>query len=110
MGGFVKTLFIGRPETLPIVRDELTQAVGGEARLVMTRRDYLEMIPPTASKGAALRVVADHLGVPLEEIVAVGDQENDLEMIRAAGLGVAFPPAPAVVRGQAGRVVPMPAM
>jgi Cof subfamily protein (haloacid dehalogenase superfamily) len=108
MGGFVKTLFIGHPETLPIVRDELTHAVGGEARLVMTRRDYLEMIPPTASKGAALRVVADHLGVPLEEIVAVGDQENDLEMIRAAGLGVAMPQAPEVVRGHADRVAPTP--
>ncbi len=108
MGGFVKTLFIGHPETLPIVRDELARAVGGEARLVMTRRDYLEMIPPTASKGAALRVVADHLGVPLEEIVAVGDQENDLEMIRAAGLGVAMPQAPEAVRAQAGRVAPTP--
>src|SRR5204863_8043427 len=65
MRGFVKTLFLGHPETLPIVRDDLTRTVGEEARFVMTRRDYLEMIPPTASKGAALRVVADHLGVPL---------------------------------------------
>ena len=108
MGGFVKSLFIGHPETLPIVRDDLTRAVGEEARLVMTRRDYLEMIPLTASKGAALRVVAEHLGVPLADIVAVGDQENDLEMIRAAGLGVAMPQAPEAVRDQAGRVAPTP--
>jgi hydroxymethylpyrimidine pyrophosphatase-like HAD family hydrolase len=38
----------------------------------------------------------------------VGDQENDLEMIRAAGLGVAMPQAPEAVRDQAGRVAPTP--
>jgi hypothetical protein len=38
----------------------------------------------------------------------VGDQENDLEMIRAAGLGIAMPQSPEVVRKQAGRVAPTP--
>jgi len=46
--------------------------------------------------------------VPLADIVAVGDQENDVEMIRAAGLGVAMPGAPEAVRNQAGRVAPTP--
>ncbi len=108
MGGFVKSLFIGHPQTLPLVRDDLTHAVGGEARLVMTRKNYLEMIPPAASKGAALRFLAEHLDVPLDEIVAVGDQENDLEMIHAAGLGIAMPAAPERVRREAGRVAPTP--
>jgi len=51
----------------------------------MTRRDYLEMIPAAASKGAALGFLASHLGVPLAEVIAVGDQENDIEIVRAAG-------------------------
>jgi hypothetical protein len=38
----------------------------------------------------------------------VGDQENDLEMIRAAGLGVAMPQAPDFVRQAAARVAPPP--
>ena len=106
LGGFVKSLLIGHPQSLPAVRADVEAVVGGAARLVMTRSDYLEMIPPAASKGAALRFLASHLGVPLEQVVAVGDQENDIEMIRVAGLGVAMPKAPETVRGAAGRVAP----
>jgi hypothetical protein len=108
MGAFVKSLFIGHPAALPVLRRELEAAAGDAARLVMTRTDYLEMIPAAASKGAALRYLAAHLGVPLEQVIAVGDQENDLEMLMAAGLGVAMPQAPAAVREAAHRVAPTP--
>jgi Cof subfamily protein (haloacid dehalogenase superfamily) len=109
LGAFVKSLFIGHPDALPLVREELQQVAGEHARLVTTRRDYLEMIPAEASKGAALRHLAAHLGIPLERVIAVGDQENDLEMIRSAGLGVAMPQAPEFVRRAAARVAPPPA-
>ena len=106
LGAFVKALFIGHPADLPTVRRELEDVAGDTARLVMTRTDYLEMIPAAASKGAALRHLATHLGVPMDRIVAVGDQENDLEMIQAAGCGVAMPGAPERVRAAADRVAP----
>jgi len=106
LGGFVKSLFIGHPATLPVVRGELEPVAQPDARLVMTRTDYLEMIPAAASKGVALRHLCEHLGVPLERTIAVGDQENDLEMIEAAGLGVAMPSAPERVRALADRVAP----
>ncbi|HUO63221.1 MAG TPA: HAD family hydrolase [Terriglobales bacterium] len=106
LGGFVKTLLIGHPATLPTVRADLEAVLGDAARLVMTRADYLEIIPPAASKGAAIRFLADHMGVPLAEAIGVGDQENDLEMIKAAGLGIAMPRAPETVRQAAGRVAP----
>jgi len=106
MGGFAKTLLIGHPATLPTVRAELAAVVGPAARLVMTRTNYLEIVPSVASKGAAIRFLAGHLDVPLAETIGVGDQENDLEMIEAAGLGIAMSCAPEVVRQAAGRVVP----
>jgi Cof subfamily protein (haloacid dehalogenase superfamily) len=106
MGGFVKALLIGHPASLPTVRADLGAIVGDAARLVMTRTDYLEIIPPAASKGAAIRFLADHLSMPLEETIGVGDQENDLEMIKAAGLGIAMPRSPETVRQSAGRVAP----
>jgi len=108
LGAFVKALFIGHPADLPTVRQDLEGMAGDAARLVMTRTDYLEMIPATASKGAALRHLAEHLGVPLARVVAVGDQENDLEMIQTAGCGVAMPRAPEHVRAAASRVAPPP--
>ena len=106
LGGFAKTLFIGHPACLPIVRADLFGIVGEGARLVATRRDYLEIVPAGATKGAALRVLAEHMGIPLEETIAVGDQENDLEMIEAAGLGIAMPQAPERVRKAARLVAP----
>jgi len=106
MGAFVKTLLIGHPNDLDIVRAELTPTVAEHGRLVRTRRDYLEIIPVGASKGAALARLAAHLGVPIERVVAAGDHENDVEMLRAAGLGVAMPHAPEPVRRAADRIAP----
>jgi Cof subfamily protein (haloacid dehalogenase superfamily) len=106
LGAFIKTLLIAHPRDLDVVREELTPVVAEHGRLVRTRRDYLEIIPVTASKGAALARLAAHLGVSLARVVAVGDQENDLEMLREAGLGVAMPHAPELVRRAADRVAP----
>jgi phosphoserine phosphatase len=47
-------------------------------------------------KAQALRDFADKAGVPLEQTVAVGDGANDIDMLTAAGLGVAFNAKPAL--------------
>jgi len=49
-----------------------------------------------AGKATALREFAARAGVPLSQTVAVGDGANDLDMIAAAGLGIAFNAKPAV--------------
>ena len=49
-----------------------------------------------AGKERALRQFAERLGVPLEHTVAIGDGANDLDMLRAAGLGIAFNAKPLV--------------
>jgi len=49
-----------------------------------------------AAKAAALRQFADLAGVPVSQAIAVGDGANDLDMIAAAGLGVAFNAKPVV--------------
>jgi phosphoserine phosphatase len=49
-----------------------------------------------AGKATALRDFAARAGVPLDQTVAVGDGANDLDMITAAGLGIAFNAKPAV--------------
>jgi len=106
LGAFVKGLFIGHPRDLTALRQDLEALVGPDARLVRTAGRYLEMIPAKASKGHALVELARHLDIALERVVAVGDQENDLEMIRVAGLGVAMPHAPDPVKAAADRVAP----
>lgn len=49
-----------------------------------------------AGKAKALRDFADAAGVPMEQTVAVGDGANDIDMLNAAGLGVAFNAKPAL--------------
>jgi phosphoserine phosphatase len=76
-------LDFARANTLEIVAGKLTGRVTGP---VIDR----------AGKEQALRSFAAAAGVPLSQTVAVGDGANDLDMISAAGLGVAFNAKPAV--------------
>ncbi|MBQ7372300.1 MAG: HAD hydrolase family protein [Blautia sp.] len=50
----------------------------------------LEFTKAGVKKGPGLLFLAGHLGIPLEETMAVGDTENDLDILRTAGLGVAM--------------------
>lgn len=51
---------------------------------------FLEVFHATCSKGEALRVLTRQLGLTMDEVVAVGDNYNDREMLELAGLGVAM--------------------
>lgn len=61
-------------------------------------------IVDSATKEATLRAVAGERGIPLSQTLAVGDGANDLPMIRAAGLGVAYHAKPVVAAAAAARV------
>jgi hydroxymethylpyrimidine pyrophosphatase-like HAD family hydrolase len=50
----------------------------------------LEITSPTANKGRALLALADFLGIDHGQTMACGDSENDLEMLKAAGLSIAM--------------------
>ncbi|EME16736.1 phosphoserine phosphatase SerB [Rhodococcus triatomae] len=69
--------------TLEIVDGKLTGRVIGD-------------VVDRAAKAVALRSFADQVGVPMEQTVAVGDGANDIDMLNAAGLGVAFNAKPAL--------------
>ncbi|HPS81550.1 MAG TPA: Cof-type HAD-IIB family hydrolase, partial [Candidatus Limiplasma sp.] len=50
----------------------------------------LEIMPTGVGKGSALAGLAHRLGLSREEVMAIGDYDNDLDMIRYAGFGVAM--------------------
>lgn len=68
--------------------------------------EYIEFAAGGVSKGGALQWLCDRLGLRRELAVACGDGDNDLDMLRWAGLGVAMAEAPPEVRAAAGLVVP----
>ena len=60
---------------------------------------------PGVSKASGVEILARRFGLTLEDVLAVGDGENDLPLLRRAGLGVAMGNAPDYVRAQADAVV-----
>jgi hypothetical protein len=65
---------------------------------------WMDINPEGVSKGAALELLRRRLGVEPQHTVAVGDQRNDLEMLRWAARGVAMGNAPEEVKGVADEV------
>lgn len=78
----------------------------GRADVTISHPRFLEFLRPGVSKGAAVRWLARRAGVPAANVMAIGDQFNDLEMIAGAGHGTAMPHAPAAVRAAARYVAP----
>lgn len=94
--------------------ERLAERCDGSAGCVVTfwrptRKGYtrptLTFAPPETSKGHALVWLADYLGLPRSETLAVGDHLNDIPLIRRAGLGVAMGNALPEVKSEAGAVV-----
>lgn len=80
---------------------DLRRSTNGHARTQRTGPRFLEWNAPTADKGSGLRVAVDHLGIDLTAVVAIGDAENDIPMLRAAGFGVAVADASPIARDAA---------
>ncbi len=58
--------------------------------IAWSEASVIELTPDGVSKIDGLRVVSEALGVGIDEMIAVGDAQNDLNMIRGVGLGVAM--------------------
>ena len=90
-GVFDKLLMIASPGEVQALRGEfLARGEYQDCKFVFSRPIYLEAIPRASGKDGALRFVADYLGVPVSETAAFGDSNNDTDMLRAAGFGVAM--------------------
>lgn len=82
-------------ERLQALRDQILARLGPRVMTHMLinknyRGHILEFLSPGCGKWSAVREVAAGLGISPEEIAAVGDDTNDVEMIREAGLGIAM--------------------
>jgi Cof subfamily protein (haloacid dehalogenase superfamily) len=67
---------------------------------------YVVLTHPEADKGSALEMVCRELDVPMTEVLAMGDSESDLSMLRMAGLGIAVNNAPDEVKRAALHIAP----
>lgn len=80
----------GDPSKIKALRWQLNTQLNGSARLMSGGVPHmLEVLPPGASKGTALRAILKEMVIDPANVLAIGDGENDVEMIQLAGVGVA---------------------
>ena len=72
--------------------------------LVSSEEHLFEIEPKEAFKGNGLLKLAEYLGIDMKKTVAVGDYDNDVTMLRAAGVGVAVANASPAARAAADRL------
>jgi Cof subfamily protein (haloacid dehalogenase superfamily) len=88
--GVDKVLYVAEPEQIPVMAPVLQRRFAGLAEIVRSHAMFIEVVPLGVDKGSAVAWLAQHFGVPRDEVLAAGDQENDLTMIQWAGIGVAM--------------------
>ena len=86
----IKILMSVQPKELPRVQTEIAAWLPEKLHIVQTAPFYLEILPRSIQKGQGLLDVCSVLQISPEETVAFGDAENDIPMLRAAGMGVAM--------------------
>lgn len=99
--GVEKILLMSEEEALDQLVPLLEQRYGERVHITKSKPFFLEMIERTVNKGVALAALAGHLGIAQEEVMAIGDSFNDLEMIKYAGIGVAMGNARSEIKEQA---------
>lgn len=85
---WLKLLVAAEPGRLLEVEDFLKERKE-EFHAVYSEPQFLELLNKNVSKGSALRHLAAMLNFPCSCIVAVGDNRNDLELLKEAGIGIA---------------------
>lgn len=102
-GTVMKILSIGEQAQLDRAEAAIV-AANLPVKLVRSHHTYLEVLPPVGGKGGGVRALLEHLGLPRERSLAVGDYLNDLDLLASAGLGVAMANAHPGLRAVAKRV------
>lgn len=87
---FFEAMFVGEKEYIDAFEVTHNPILSQQYSTVRSQDYLLEILPNGASKASGLKKLADRLGILPEEIMAIGDANNDLEMIEFAGLGIAM--------------------
>lgn len=84
-----KLIAVGDSSKLDALRANLPEGFTQRFNIARTHPNFLEFMQQNCSKGTTLRHLCEILNITMDNVAAFGDAENDLEMVRDAGVGVA---------------------
>ena len=103
--GCVKGMFLAEPDVMALVRPRLAEHFGGSVGIVQAYRTFLEIVDAKVSKGQGLKLAMERSSLKREEVLAFGDEENDLSVFAEAGFSAAPSNAKDSVRAEADLVI-----
>lgn len=96
------------PSKIMIIDDHCDEVIAtlrtrfpSQVSICKSRKNYCEIVHSSVSKWHAIERMIDRWNIQPEEVMAIGDHENDLPMILKAGIGVAMGNSPENVKSQA---------
>lgn len=101
-----KMILIDEREKLDEILVEIKGLKSDDVNMFYSKTNFLEFTDKNATKGSALKFLADKWGIDRSEVIAIGDNYNDESMLRYAGLGVAVGNAEDRMKEIAGYIAP----
>lgn len=88
--GAHKVMCMGPEEEINMLEQALKKSFAGQLHIYRSRPTYLELAPKSVSKATALELIlSKDFGIDLKDVIAFGDNYNDIDMLQSVGLGVA---------------------
>jgi hypothetical protein len=84
-----KLLLVGEEDPLTQLAHQMRARLEGQVQLMQTEGNLIQVMQPQVSKAVAMGLVCDRLGVGRDETMAIGDNANDVGMLKWARVGVA---------------------
>lgn len=100
----IKFTVSGEPDVIDKVEPELIAKYSDELHIVRSGEHFIDIMKAGTTKGNALKVLVKHLDLTAEDVLAMGNYYNDLEMLQYAGLGIAMDNSPDDLKAMADEV------
>lgn len=96
-----QAMFLDQPDSLDIFEQEQGAKLSQRFSTVRSQPYIYEAMPSGTTKASALQSLTQKLGFTSDQVMAIGDAANDLEMLQYAGLGIAMGNASSAIKEQA---------
>lgn len=93
-----KMMCMAAPERIELLYTKIKESHSNKLNVYPSQATYLEVIPNSVSKTSAIELLCKRSGIDKSQVITIGDNYNDIDMLEFAGLGIAMGNAPDPVK------------